>query len=89
MKVATLNYFSKRIQRHADDVLIEKNAICNVLNPAVGCGVPCVTSLKQPGCSTTSSRNHLKRKQWAELLAIAYAKIQVKRGAKKSSSFNI
>ena len=70
---AIWNYFSKRIERDENDVLIKKEAICNVINPAVGRGVPCGTSLKQPGCSTTGPRNHLKRKhpkQWAELLAI-------------------
>ena len=83
---AIWNYFSKRIERDENDVLIKKEAICNVINPAVGRGVPCGTSLKQPGCSTTGPRNHLKRKhpkQWAELLAIEHAKVQVKRGARR------
>ena len=82
---AIWNYFSKRIQRDTNDALIEKTAICKVINTAVGRGVPCGTTLKQPGSSTTGPRNHLKRKhpkQWAELLAIEHAKLQVKRGVR-------
>ena len=48
---------------------IKKEANCNVISPAAGCGVPCAPSLKQPGCSTSGPRNHLKRKhpkQWTE-----------------------
>ena len=56
------NYFSKRIERDDNDVLIKKEAICNVISPAVGRGVPCGTCLKPTGCSTTGPRNHLKKK---------------------------
>ena len=37
---AIWNYFSKRIQRDTNDALIEKTAICKVINSAVGRGVP-------------------------------------------------
>ena len=83
---AIWNYFSKRIERDEGDALIKKEAVCKVINHAVGRGVPCGATLQQPGCSTTGPRNHLKRKhpkQWAELLAIEHAKVQVKRGAKR------
>ena len=83
---AIWNYFHKRIERDNNDVLISKGAICQVINRSVGTGVKCGTFLKQPGCSTTGPRNHLKRKhpkQWTELLAIEKAKEQVKRGTKR------
>ena len=84
-EAAVWNYFHKRIQRDENDVLIEKQAVCQIKLP-VGRGVICGSSLKQPGCSTTGPRNHIKRKhpkEWAELLAIESAKAQVKRGASR------
>ena len=84
-EAAVWNYFHKRIQRDENDVLIEKQAVCQIKLP-VGRGVICGSALKQPGCSTTGPRNHIKRKhpkEWAELLAIENAKQQVKRGASR------